>query len=210
MLQINEGIGRIYLQFSFTNPRLVPSQMKPLPLETQENREWRKAGLTGRQVIAPTANCEVDDLLDQLKDAGYELVDACWQQRLGVSPTGRDHYYMIHFEFRKRDQAGQYEATDDLYRAFAAWYLKKLVHNAYWRVRAYVNPPLDSRLGAEDVSINFEVRTPCREADGRLMRQWNRDADGERVGDAPVEVRPNFRLAAVTDGATTVMDVEVA
>ncbi|MEI7741348.1 MAG: hypothetical protein WCJ29_02485, partial [bacterium] len=70
---------------------------------------------------------------------------------------------------------------------------QSICKEAFWRLRAYNNPFF---LKGEEVpefrtfSVNLEARVPLKRADGTMVAEWAKDAEGRRTGGGPVAIKP--------------------
>lgn len=76
MVELNNSVTLVTLQFSFSNWFAVPKSVENFDRETIEKRVERKSWSSGSQVIEATESCSIVEYLEDLKAAGYELVYA--------------------------------------------------------------------------------------------------------------------------------------
>lgn len=189
----------IILQFSFTNAGVIPKVVRRLPKETIEERIARKSYPGGgAMVIEPTENCSLSEFLGELEAAGYELVDAAYEERINAKNLYKT-YHMVRFIFVHREFMEFSDEHKRIVRAFMLAELRKICEEAHWRVRAFSNPFFkdgEEVKGQRALSLNFEARKPLFEADDptRPVRVWVKNEKGERVGDAPLPLRPDYHL----------------
>ena len=196
MVTLDRTIRLVGLQFSFSNINVVPELLKELELESLEERNERKGRKSsGEMVITPTENSSLMEFLSDLEVAGYELVDAFYQPR--VHPKNpRIIYHMARFLFARREHADPSEEFKGVRNAISAELLK-ICEQAMWRVRAYLNPffTADEEVpGYHALSINLEGRKPVFLHDGQPVVVWQKDEEGNRVGDTPLPLRPDYHL----------------
>lgn len=217
---LDKGIRLIALQFSFSNPDVIPQSVRHRKPETPEEREERKSHATGELIIPLTENCSIAEFLGELEAAGYEMVDAFYKERIdpkdprnqkfieGINagqidankrPPGRT-YHMVRFLFAHSEFVdnlfeGFREVRDTIYGDLA-----EMACAALWRVRAFSNPLYkggEEVAGQSALSINFEVRRPLFQPSGLPVVERKKDAAGNPVGEPlPIESERLLRLSA--------------
>lgn len=185
----------IALQFSFSNQNVIPSGIRNLERETGDGREERKNHCTGTQVVEPILNCDLANFPANLEAAGYELVGAHCQER--IDAKGRiGKYWMVRFVFVRRE----FVIPSDEFRkvrGIVRLGLMEMCRVAMWRVRIFSNPFFQNGeevSGQRAISINMEARRPLYCPDGQPVTVWQKDEYGDRVGDAPLPIQPDFHL----------------
>lgn len=195
MVALN-SFDSVILQFSFSGfiPQMLVLKWKEKEtLSELKQRKEKKMMGDGEKVIEPTQNCSFEDFLVDLEAMGYKLADAFCQERIDAKdPKSKRTYHMIRFIFLPEEYVVFSEDHDKFRRA-----LFQICEESLWRVRAFSNPGPDSE---EHLSINLEGRTPLRRPDGQPVTVWQKDENGERVGDAPVPITPAYSLR-VREGA---------
>lgn len=186
----------VIMQFSFSNPNVIPSAIKRLDKETIEERVERKSHSTGIMVIEPTEKCCVEEFIDELEKIGFQLVDSFYKERM--SP-GKSNYHMIRFIFWRNDFA---EPSEEFKKVFGVVResLKTICQEALWRVRAFDNPFYkdgEEIKGQRAISINLEARNPLFLPDGSQVVAWEKDGAGRRIGTAPVPIQPAHKLVII-------------
>lgn len=188
--KLGSSIRLVTLQFSFTNRDVVPSCIKQLSHETQEEAVARKVMPTPSQsVIQPTEDASLVGLPSMLEQAGYELVDAFYKPRIDQK-SGRT-YHMVRFVFAHHDHVNisdEFKRVRNTIRVA----LNDVCTQAMWRVRSFVNPFFKNGTRSEGqnvLSLNFEARKPLFLPNGQPVVVWQRDTGGERVGEAPLSLR---------------------
>ena len=205
MVELNRRVRLVAVQFSFSNSNMIPVSVKHLEKENTEERTKRKGYSRGVRVIEPTMKCSLEGFVEDLKKAGYEMVDAFYKER--INPKCRKTYHMIHFLFARREFV---DISDEFIKAREGIYseLHSICKSTMWRVRAFSNPLYEKGKevhGQHSVSINTEVREPLFYPDGHLIEVWQKDAKGNRVGDVKVPLVPENRLSVVENIVTLVM-----
>lgn len=189
-------VRRIMLQFSFSNEKVVPKGIPELTPESVGEAMEREHRADGEQVIAPVENVDLLEFVGELIDNGYELASAASQERVNPRNPGNT-YYMVRFVFvPEEDVNRENEAGDNMSD------LKQMCKDAMWRVKVFVNPFIsdgEEVAGQHVVSINMTSRKPLYNNVGKPIRVWQKDESGERIGDVPVPVRPNYVLSFVDD-----------
>lgn len=201
---ISSSVRMIALQFSFSNPDVVPEAVKELPAETQEERVTRKSRATGTLVVEPVHNVSIFDFLGDLDTAGYQLVDALYKERID------DHdrsFYMTRFIFVRQEHV---QMSPEFQRQQAAVYaaLHSIVLAAMWRVRVFNNPFYqkgEEVPGVRMLSINMEGRSPLFQPDGQPILVCAKDpATGRKIRPAQ-PIKASKRLAII-DNSVSVVD----
>lgn len=197
MVELDSFVRLIALQFSFSNPDVIPASVKRLDRETPEERNERKKHSNGTLVIEPTENCSLVDFLGELEAAGYEMVDAFYKERIDPKdPYGRRTYHMVRYLFARRefvDLSEEFKAVRDV----NSRELRSICEVAMWRVRALLNPFFkdgEEIPGQRAVSINLESRKPLFRPDGQPVTVWQKDESGNRLGEAPLPLKPDHCL----------------
>jgi hypothetical protein len=203
---IDNTVSRVMFQFSFSNPRFVPSTIKQLQPETKKEHEARNASQgprVGTMIIVPTEKSSLKDFVPDLEALGFELVGASHQERIDPKDVRKERkYHMVRFVFARSEDAqisSELMSVQEVIRAE----LQEMCNDALWRVRAYSNPFVEN----DDVvpnqwalSFNFEARTPLFNPEGEPVVVWQKDENGKRTGDAPVPIAPQFILRILEEG----------
>lgn len=190
----------VAVQFSFSSPAVIPQVVKRAERETPDERNERKSRSSGVLLIEPTEKCSLVGLLGELEAAGYEMVDALYQERIDPKdPRGRRTYHMVRFLFARREFVN---LSDEFEKARILAELTEMCATAMWRVRVFSNPFYkdgEEVPGQRAMSINFDARKPLFRLDGQPVTVWQKDEKGRRVGDAPVPLSPEHCLQFVGD-----------
>lgn len=191
-------VRMIQLQFSFSNGKHVPTSVSERKQETQEESAERKARGNGVVFLEPTQMCALDKVLDDLVEQHYILVDAFTQTRFNPKAP-KVPYYMVRFVFIHRDfyvadgKNGDFiMKRDEIIRDFAL-----LCKSALWRVRGFNNPFFQNDTevpGNRFISVNLEGRTPLFQPDGKPILVWDKDGQGNRLGNEPKPLKPLSNL----------------
>ena len=124
-----------------------------------------------------------------MEQVGYELVDAFYKPRIDRE-SGRT-YHMVRFVFAHHDcvnLSDEFKRVRNTIRVA----LDEVCISAMWRVRAFVNPFFKNGARCDDqfaLSLNFEARKPLFLPNGQPVVVWQRDASGEKVGEAPLPLK---------------------
>ncbi|MBU1179605.1 hypothetical protein KJ885_01540 [Patescibacteria group bacterium] len=219
MLNLDESVKLVSLQFSFSNRNAVPAWLPSIDPETpaeQQARAKRNADASGEEMIPPTEKCSLAMIVDDLEEAGYVLVDGLHQERINAKDTRRT-YQMCRFVFLRRDAVEELRDELGSTRAKITEGLGELCLLAMWRVRAFLNPLFKGSVlskcpelfsGDEPphaASINMETREPLFRPDGQPIMVWQKDENGERTGAEKVPLSPKHCLC-VEDGAIQLQD----
>jgi hypothetical protein len=197
VITLDDSVRLVSMQFSFSNINVVPTSVKKLELEMLEERNERKTYKgNGEVIIKPIENVSLVEFLDNL-EVGYELVDAFYQPRIDPKdPRGNRIYHMVRFLFARRKYV---ELSDEFKEVRSTIHaeLRKICEQAMWRVRAFLNPFFmddEEVLGQRALSINLEARKPLFHPDGQLVMVWQKDERGNRVGETPFPLKPDYYL----------------
>ena len=189
---LNRSVRLVMLQFSFSNPGAIPNGVKSRQPETIEERTARKSHASGVQFIEPVENCSLVEFLESdLDGAGYELVDAFYKPR--SDQNGRT-YHAVRFLFARKEHVVSCEKFKKV-RDSLCDELRAMVEFAAWRVRGFLNSVYMNGEEIPDqcaISLNLEARKPLFRPDGQPVTVWQKDGEGNRLGDAPVPIRPDF------------------
>lgn len=196
-------IRLVLIQFSFSNGEVIPRSVKRLSPETRKEMTNRVNGnghATGELIIPPTLRCGLADFPSNLKENGFELVEAFYQKRIDPKDA-RKTYHMVRFVFAPGEFAKPSKEFTAIREEIVPGF-EKICQDAMWRVKVYENPFYgegieEENSGYEALSINLSLREPYS-SNGRPVVERPRDASGRRVG-KPVPIRPEF-LIQFTDG----------
>jgi hypothetical protein len=209
---LDASVLKVTLQFSMSHGNQVPRWVSWIKPETFADRESRKtAFVPGEQFLVPEEDASgrgVNDvslvgIIDDLEGAGYVLTEAVAQERLANRP-GVPPYAMVRYTFYRYDLARR---TNDFLRNEANIMrdLQEFLELATWRVRGFRNPYFQDNgtvlEGSFGISINMEARNPLYVGNDKARPQvrWQKDASGERIGDAPVQVTPGCFVGIIDD-----------
>lgn len=171
--------------------------VKRLDKETHEERDLRKSRSSGTQIVSPIENCTLVEFLGELDSAGYRLVDAFYKERIDAKDTRcKRKYHMVRFLFAHPDFV---KISDEFKKVDGSIHdeLLKICLSALWRVRAFSNPFYENGEEVANqgvISINLEARNPLNHPDGQPVMVWQKDERGNRMGDAPLPLVPQYSL----------------
>ena len=207
MIALNSTVRLVALQFSFSNPDVIPATVKRQDRETPEERVVRKSHSSGVMVIEPTEKCSLVEFLGELEAAGYEMVDGFYKERIDAKdPRNKRTYHMVRFLFARHEfveLSDEFKKVRDVIRTE----LQSICESAMWRVRSFSNPFYKNGEEIPDqraVSINLETRQPLFRPDGQPVTVWQKDENGKRVGDAPLPLKDDYCLRIVGDAVQLV------
>lgn len=175
----------VFVQFRINKKTMVPSGIRE-----KDPQNPRYSSQNGTLLMGPSSNVSLVQFCEDLSNNNYSLVDCFFKKRVNIYKE----YYIVRFVFiptenvRNHDVLMERQATMD--NAFEE--MKK----SFWKVEVYENPYHNKGESVEDLSlgINCIERIPLFRPDGSLILRWQKDENGERVGDEPVPIKPSFGL----------------
>ena len=190
-------------KFVQANPDVL-SGVRVAEPEPQEDRTVRKLrnkyNSDGICLIQPTKRVDISDLFHDIT-AGYELADA--KQQLRRNDRG-DYDHVVRYLFVKREflvespELIEFATKRDNILA-GLWVLC----GCMWRTQVYQNPfyKEDGEVADDCValSVNLKEREELFRPDGQPVTVWQKDEKGNRVGDAPLPLKANYRLRIAED-----------
>jgi len=211
VITLNGTVRLVALQFRFSNPDVIPSSVKNrLGRETREEYEKRKSHSSGVVVIESTEKkYSLVEFLGELEAVGYELVDALYQERPhnnAKDTHDKYTYHMVRFVFARREfveLSDEFKKVRDTIRAE----LRSICEDALWCAQVFSNPFYKNGEEIPDqraVNINLTARQPLFRPDGQPVTIWQKDENGERVGDAPLPLKADYCLRIVGDAVQLV------
>ena len=196
MVILDRNVRRVMLQFSFSNPEIIPismrrkTQSEPLSFD-------HKTRPNGTLVINPTEKCSLAGFIRELEMSGYEIVDAFYRKRIDSRDSGgKKKYHMVRFIFVRHESS---ELSDEFIkrRNIVQTELLNICSAALWRVKLFKNKFYkDDReiCGQHALSINLDARQPLFCPDGQPVKIWKKDDKGKRVGEAPLPLKADYRI----------------
>lgn len=220
---LSSNVRKVTLQFSMSHGNQVPRWVTWIEPETFADRESRKTAFApGEQFLVPEEdasgrgvnNVSLVGILDDLEGVGYVLTEAVAQERLANKP-GVPPYAMVRYTFYRHDLALR---TKDFLRNEANIMrdLQEFLELATWRARGFRNPYFknDGTVleGSFGISINMEARNPLFVGNDKARPQvrWQKDANGERIGNAPVQVVPGCFVGILDNEVAFLVNEPVA
>lgn len=199
--QLRASDRRVSFQFSVSNRSLIPGSIRAwnefrgrAVKETDARAFVRKQNLNGVQVLEDAQEVYVHEtLITNLERHGFRLSGVVYSERQGGQARNQT-YYMVRFVFFREGFADQIPGFEDHREEFAC-VLRKLMKEAFWKVRGYQNPMHDDRdnelPNLPAISLNFEARMARLGPDGKPEMRWQRDQQGDRIGDTKVPWQPD-------------------
>ncbi|NTW13674.1 MAG: hypothetical protein HGA31_01435 [Candidatus Moranbacteria bacterium] len=205
------GSGRkvelITLQFVGSNESIVPKFARRLPDETwHEMSDRRDRSGTGIRLIEPVEEASPELLLEDLRTARFEMVDAECQRRINKADSKKP-FYMVRFMFARRGSVAITRSFKGI-RYPLERSLKRLCENSLWRIFAHENPLfVNDREVPEkrSISINLGTRVPLV-IDGKPVLRRKKDGQGRPVG-APAHIDTNRFVRMTKDCVLRVIDL---
>jgi len=195
LLPLDRNTHSLSLQFSFSNPSVIPESIRSRTYENQMERVERKSRATGNLEIQPTVNCSLKKITIQIEEAGYILQDAKYIKRIHGSRKGV-FYHMVRFYFVRKEYSHDNpefsQVRDEILND-----LRRICENDFWRVRVFDNPYYvdgEAIEGMRYFSVNLEARIPRFNKDGSLALVWARDQYKNKIGYAPQPIKAKFIL----------------
>jgi hypothetical protein len=205
---MNGALRIISLRF-VVQEKLVPSCLREKPAVATSRAAAKTPGefmakrkLKGARVIDPVCEVGCVPFRTGLAVAGYVMVDAFSQPR-------EDGRYVLRFDFADLDHAVSSDEFQKNVKPVAEKALGQLFEEAMWQVEVYLNHYFEEGRPAEDeyaVSVNFGHRFAILDQNGHHILQWAKDEHGERIGDAPVKVKPKIFLK-IEDGGIALSEI---
>lgn len=211
---IDEHVRLVTIQFSSTNLNIIPVSLRHKELETEEERILRESRpVTGVRFLGPKENCFLEEFVDKLEAAGYELVDASEQERLDRKDASRRRVYGVaQFVFARREFVRRDE-IDPLTIDSNHLELERMLQSAFWRVQVSCNPLFEGGEiveGENTMCVNCDVRQPRFEPSGKPITKWRTSAQGHRLeADGSVPIEADFELL-IADNRILIKDREAA
>lgn len=186
----------VALQFRFPKASAIPQFLWQMVRKV--SRHGKPASATGTRVISPTEGTSAIAVLEDLDALKYTMVDAICEERRNEGGADGVHY-VIRFVFAAPSSGMKPSLTFVRRQSIIRRELQEIAESALWRVKAFANPFMQGGYvvdGATAANIVFDGRQPFVQGDGQPVTVWQRDATGERIGDAPIPLAPRFHLRA--------------
>ncbi|TSC73126.1 MAG: hypothetical protein G01um101438_149 [Parcubacteria group bacterium Gr01-1014_38] len=197
LINVSRAVRLIALQFSFSNPKVVPRCIHQREDETPDETRKRARPPSREPAIAPVENVGLVEFLGELERGGYAMVDA-FSQRRNQDNKG---FSVVRFVFARCEYAqptNQFVNT----RPLVQQALHTMCVEAMWQVRAFLNPLIvggQEVCGEHAVDICLTARKPLLDNLGNPVKVWRKDADGNRLGDAATPIQPDYLLRFTGD-----------
>lgn len=184
------------LQFKFPKLGAVPPFTRQMVQATAKTKETQELP-TGTQVLEPTEGISLVTTLDDLESANYSLVNVICEERKNSSGFGT--HYVARFVFAAPSSRMRSTPTFLRRKDVLRKELQAICESALWRARGYANPfRRNGRLVPDAATANvvFDSRKPFIQGDGQPVMVWPTDTAGERIGEKPLPLAPDFHLRA--------------
>jgi len=195
----NGPVRLVVVQVSGHDLGQVRDILRQQPNEAPPPSEERIARVTGQLAIEPTQNCETKGIVTDLGAAGYELVDALYQERLNRENSRS--YEIARFIFCQREFVKPFAAEFTATRPAIFEQLTLLICGSLWRVRVFDNPFFQNNEAVEGyraLSVNLEARQPLCHKNGQTVTTRPMGENGRRYGQ-PQPLRAGHRLAIINN-----------
>lgn len=200
MVKIDISAQLVLVQFTLANAGALPAHLRQ-----RTQTQARTAGAAGTEIVPEGEKTSLAEVPAQLEALGFELVDGHFE----VKPRERRHAWKVQYAFARKGSGREPHPQFAPLREAAQAELNMLMNDAFWRVRVFLNPLFHTGQPVEGKSAI------CIEADSRLARLhpngspvtvWQRDAAGEKVGEAPLPLAPE-RILRIADSDLGLPDV---
>lgn len=180
----------VLMQFVFSSLKLVPSCLKQKPAKMPK----KILAVKGEQFLDATEDVSISVFLCDLKKVGYGLVDAYYQIREDGKAT-------VCFMFADKEHITLSEEFKETHGS-AERALLQILEQSMWRARAFLNPFFKEGIAVKDVyaiSVNLDGRQPLIGDDGQPVLRWQKDENGEKIGDCPIPLEPKRFLRIINN-----------
>lgn len=190
------NVKTILVQFAFSNEEVIPKWLRSEKKETLEEKKERMTQTAdGKKLIEKHENVSVSSIFFELQKAGFHLNDG-YSKELFKKDFGT--YFVARFTFSR--QASKFDEI-----RFAKKSLECLCERAFWDTKAFINPSSVEDGRESFVSVNMTGRKPIYQKDGSLVRKWETDESGNRVGTGPLPIAPTGILKLTRKGSLTIV-----
>ena len=201
VVALNGTVRMVALQLSLSNPGAIPSFVKHLNQENQDESVKRRSYPGSVMIVKPTKRCSIAEFLCELEAAGYEMVDCLYQERTTINnPHSKKTYHMVRFVFARHE----FVELSDYFKRMRSMLraeVQIMCESAMWRIRIYSNPFYKNGqeiLGQHYMSINIDTRQPFFRTDGKPATMWRRSKSGNCAGDASLPLMADCSLRIVS------------
>lgn len=189
-----EGTLRIIsLRFKVNNLNLVPQGIREKVLRSETPAEFaarKEFKAEGEECILPTKDVSCAQFINNLAASGYIMIDAFFQV---LNPK----YIIVRFDFVILEHFLPSDGFSQGAKVKAEIGLRNMAEQNMWRIQAYLNSFFFEGYEIKDqygLAINLGGRKPLFDKNHMPVLVWEKDEQGERVGEAPVELRPKLFL----------------
>jgi hypothetical protein len=167
--------------------------------ETEDSlAERRRRQIPGQVLIGHTEDCSVANLLENLADVGFEMVEATYKILFENRTQGRVQVcvkFVPHGEIEESLNLQEDQEEFERKRPQIEEGLRSLCQGSFWSVQAWVNSFF---LGGHDVgrmaSIVLKDRKPLYLANGKPVVARRKDKAGKTIDPVPVPIEPKYHL----------------
>ena len=191
-LKLGQDVRQVVIVMNTKNLELVPSFVRGLDIETEEEQRERETRADGTlEICTRTNDCSLYLFVEELQNAGYDFCDCLYQERLDFRDN-RNTYHMVRLVFGYHGSTT--EVVNPKFEEVKEIILQQMItlyDSAMWRVRVYNNPMHsgDDRM----ISVNLDARQPFYHPDGSEVKRWRKE-NGKNIGDAPVPISASHVL----------------
>lgn len=181
-------VRMLLFQFIIRNPADIPEVVFGMRKEKEFVPRDDSDG--SKPKVQDVLNCSLQKL--DLTSAGYSLVDANTRK-----VEGEKIHYTVSFWFC----LNQFVKLSDEFRLIQTELTREfeqICHGAFWKMRLFTSQFFDCSEGGKIpvpnqlfASLNFNDRTAIKNPDGSSVLRWRKDANKERIGDAPIPIWPS-------------------
>jgi hypothetical protein len=181
-------VRMILVQFVISKQGYIP----PVVFGMRKEKEFvsRDDSDANKPNVQNVLNCSLQRL--DLASAGYSLVDANTRKVEGEKIHYTVSFWFCQNQFVKLSDEFQL-AQAELTREF-----NQICQSAFWKMRLFTSQFFDCSEGGKVLVpnqlfalLNFNDRTAIKNPDGSSVLRWRRDANKEKIGDAPVPIWPS-------------------
>lgn len=176
----------ISLQFRIPRYALIPPTIRHFKCGATPRNTSLPAG---EMILEPTVGSSIITLVADIEKCGYQLIGTSYEERAHGEGCGK--HYIVRFRFAR---ALSGEKTTEAFRRVRYQVRRELqviCEEALWTACAYSNPLADEKRG---MNVVLDTRKPFVQGDGQPVTVWQKDATGERIGDAPIPLKSEHHL----------------
>lgn len=186
----------VRVQFRFPSSSAIPQFTRQLARRVSVSDH---VSLPGSALISPTEDTSLAVLLDDLATANYTLVGALCEERSNTNGGTGTHFVVKYTLAPPSTRIKKPDPTFLRRQDLLERELREIATSALFRTKSFAKPfrkngePVE---GAFVAHIVADARRPFIQGDGKPVAIWQKDAAGERIGDAPIPLAPSFHLRA--------------